>query len=300
MALNTKAKNTFQINPDEEPFAKALREGGSNQEQITQALARRRNIKQNLGTSGEQNIGESQSSDFSNPFGGKSKKAVLLDAFNKGVKDTTELEKIETLYDKLVGAEGMDVPEDMSILSYEQQQQARGQIKEVVASKAQSLATGAEREGVMGSLGTLETGQEIINMMEVNDVSTGLVSGRVRQGVSVFGVPVIPGARALGKTSEDEDRFDSLTTIYTAQFIKAISGAQVSDKEREFLMTALPSETKTRQANIEGIKAISEYLTNRYSPTVGVDMSPLTPQAGNSDPLGLNSSKRSKENPLGI
>ena len=297
---DVKAKGTFEINPDEEPFVKALREGGSNQEQINIAISQRRNIKGNLGANDTQGAEEPNTSNYSNPFEGKSKKAVLLDAFNKGVRDTAELEKIESLYDKLVGGDGVDIPEDMSILTYEEQQEVREQVRGDIAVKAQGLATGQEREGVMGSIGTLETGQEIIDMMETNDVSTGLISGRVRQGIRVFGVPLVPGSRALGKTTQDEDRFDSLTTIYTAQFIKALSGAQVSDKEREFLMNALPSETKTRQANIEGIKAISDYLTNRYSPTVGVDMSPLKPQSGKSDPLGLNSSKRSKENPLGI
>lgn len=41
-------------------------------------------------------------SDSSHPFGGMSKKEVLRDAFSKGVTSTSELKKLETLYEILV------------------------------------------------------------------------------------------------------------------------------------------------------------------------------------------------------
>src|SRR5690242_13839696 len=92
---DTKAKGTFEVKPDEEKSVKLLQEGGSSQDQINQALIQRRNILGNIGQNGTSNTPGTptdQTSDLSDPFGGKSKKAVLLDAFNKGVKDPKELD----------------------------------------------------------------------------------------------------------------------------------------------------------------------------------------------------------------
>ena len=266
-----------------------MREGGSNQDQINLAISQRRNIKGNLGANNTQGADESTTSNYSNPFEGKSKKAVLLDAFNKGVRDTTELEKIESLYDKLVGEEETDVPEDISILSYEEQRNVREKVKLQVAEKARALSTMGEREGMVAALATMENGQDLIDMMEIDGVKTGLVGGLWNKVERVF-----------GRTSAEEDSMAAAISVFRTNYLKAQSGLAITENEAKELAPALPSETKTPQQNILGMIQISRYLSQKGSLMVGADLSPLIPQSGNNDPLGLNSSKRSKENPLGI
>lgn len=293
-------KETFEVKPDEQELVERLKVGGSSQEQINQGLAERRRVLGNLGTD-NQVVAENKKETSSplSPFQGMTKREVLLDAFNKGVTSVSELEKIEKLYDKLVGEEiTLTDIENFEMLAPEAQEKARENIKKIVIQKGLELGTGLEREGVLGAVGTFDTGQELIDMLE-SGISTGILPGLVRGGLSVFGANVIPGTRAVGKTTPEEDRLNSLMTVYTAQFVKAISGAQVSDKERQFLMNALPSESKTRQNNIAGIKAIEEFLSNRYSAFLGVNLNPLRSSEGKNDPMRIFSGKE-ESNPLGI
>jgi len=294
----TVQKQTFEIKPDEQELVEKLKTGGSSQDQINIGLQERRRVLSNLGPEKQEDQEEIVEEDMSNPFGAMTKQEMLRDAFNKGVMDTSELDKLGKVYDLLVGEEeeAIDI-EDFEMLSPEKQEQAREKIKKIIITKGQELGTGVEREGVLGTVGTFDTGQDLIDMLE--KVKTGLIVGTVRGGISVFGKTIIPGKRAVGGTTEEEDRLSSLMTVYTAQFIKAISGAQVSDKEREFLMQALPSETKTKQNNIEGIKAIEDFLSNRYSASLGVSLDPLKSQKGKNDPMKIFSDEED-ENPLGI
>lgn len=298
-------KETFQVKPEDEQLLNTLKIGGAKEADIQNALKQRQQIlsTKSTETTTDESIESINSikTNVSDPFGGKSKVEILRDAFNNGVTDITELDKIGQTYDLLasVGDQSENQYADLDTLPLPEQQKIINSVKSQVSSKAQSLGSQSEREGVMESLGTLQTGQEIIQAIE-SGIATGPIVGASRKGVSVFGVKAIPGKRTLGKTEPEEDRFAALVNVYTARFIKAISGAQVSDAERKFLMESLPSETKQEQENIEGIKAISEYLANRYSPTVGVDMSPLIPRSGNTtDPLKLLQGGNIN-NPLGI
>jgi hypothetical protein len=49
----------------------------------------------------------------------------------------------------------------------------------------------------------------------------------------------------------------------------------------------LPSETKTKQANIEGVKELSQYLSDKASLQLGLDISPLIPKETGVDPLNI-------------
>ena len=302
----TAQTGAFEVKPDEEGFVEWAKSKGSSQAQIEKGLTESRRVKANLGQQGQVETEKVvKEVDTTNPYFDESKgriltkKEVLLDAFNKGVTKTSELDKVESLYDKLVGTDEEQLTnlEDFETLSPEKQEQTREKLKKIVITKGQKLATGLEREGVLGTVGTFETGQELIDKLE--EVKTGLITGTVRGGLSVFGTTIIPGTRAIGKTTQEEDELNALMTVYTAQFIKAISGAQVSDKERQFLMKALPSETKTEQNNVAGIKSIEEFLSNRYSASLGVDMSPLKSQKGRKDPMKIFSDDE-EVNPLGI
>ena len=306
ISKDNKNKGTFVVKPEEEGIVNTLKVGGAKNTDIQNALKQRQAI---LAQKAEDPTSDTKLTDETtvgkksfNPFSGKSKVDVLRDAFNNGVTTDTELEKLGKTYDLLASTdeELIDQTTDLDSLTVAEQEKIKSSIKSQVITKAQALGSQSEREEVMESLGTLETGQEIIDAIE-EGISTGPIAGTSRKGVSIFGLKAVPGARTLGKTTPEEDRFAALVNIYTARFIKAISGAQVSDKEREFLMESLPSETKQEQENIEGIKAISEYLANRYSPTVGVDLNPLVPLSGNTtDPLKILNGGKNSNNPLGI
>lgn len=300
-------RGTFRdtVNTDDEKFAKGARISGFTDTEIATSLIKKKQLQQegvNVdavynqdGTTVDEGT-QITTALNDNPFGGRSKQEVLRFAFQNGVTKLSALEELGNLYDLVVGEEdpSIELPDTFSGLTQEEQLVIKNQVKNLAVSKAQDLGSVGEREGVMDALGTLDTGQEIIDALD-SGIKTGFFEGLKKGGV--FGV----GARTFGLTSKEEDRLAALTNVFTARFIKAISGAQVSDKEREFLMQALPSEWKTKQANIEGIKAIADYLTNRYSPTIGVDLSVLKPTSENSDPLKLMEGGRvTKNNPLGI
>lgn len=296
----TTEQGTFEIKPEEQQDVEKLKGFGLNEEAVQRFIAQKRS---GTGTQVQQEQikpeeVEEPEKDMSNPFGGMTKQEMLRDAFNKGVRKKSELENLSGMYDILVGEdeETIDI-EDFESLSPKKQEETREKLKKMVITKGQELGTGTEREGVLGTLGTFDTGQELIDNFET--VGTGLGKGLVRGGISVFGKNIIPGKRTFGKTTPEEDYLDSLMTVYTAQFIKAISGTQVSDEERRSLNKALPSEYKTVQNNIAGIKAIEEFLSNAYSVRIGVDLEPLRSEPGKNDPARIFRDKE-EENPLGI
>lgn len=288
--------DSFNIRPDEEPFAQELRGHGIDEEQIIAGLSERRRVLSNLESQQELNPNTNTGDvvEPTNPFNGMTKQEVLRDAFNKGVTDLGELEKLETLYDKLVGED--DVPiSDFSNMSPEQQTAQKEQIKQLVALKARDLGSAGERDGVLGTLATFETGQEIIDTLNRGDVETGFFKGMIRRGV--FGI----GTRTFGGTSPEEDYFNALTEIFAANFRKALSGVSVNPEEMKRMEQFLPSETKTAQANIEGVRALSNYLSEKTSLMVDTDLDPLKPrtETQEDDPLEIFS-VGTGTNPLGI
>lgn len=307
----TSESDTFEIKPDEKYFAERARANGASEDEIRRGILQDRQVRSNItsngGTIGEEPQTTPDTTDTTNPFFDKTrgriltKKEALVDAYNQGITDPDEISKVESLYDSLVGEDELgDFDQiDISALPPEEQALAKEQVKQAAVARAQELGSASEREGVVGAIAAMEDGQEIINLITGEDaVSTGIGSGLYRRGLSVFGVNVIPGARRLEATTEKEDELATKMGLFTANFIKAISGAQVSDKEREELMKILPSEGKGEQENIENIKALSDALANKYSPMVNVDLDPLKPGVQTEeDPLGINTNS---VNPLGI
>jgi len=280
-------KPTFEVKPDEEEDVNKLKSAGFDDNKVSEIMVKRRRALANQEQ--QKQVEPIVEKDTSAPFGGMSKQEMLKDAFNKGASKK-DLDELSGIYEMVVGTEEELIDtEKFDLLSPEQQEQTREKLRKIVATKAMELGTGAERQGVLGALGTFDTGQEVIDFLESGseeEVKTGLIPGIMR----IFGRPV-------GKTSEREDEFNALTTVYTAQFIRAISGLTVSDKERRFLNKALPNETKTRQNNIAGIEAIEEWMSNAYTPYVGVSLDPL--KSSESDPMKIFSDEENK-NPLGI
>lgn len=286
---DVESQGTFTVKPDEEDLVSKLKAGGSSEDQVKKGLEERRRILSNIGqTSSEQEAVVEQ--DTSDPFGGMSKIDLLKDAFNKGVRDVDELEKLGGLYD-LFATEDSEVSGDVS---GEGLQVAQENLRTTIASKAQALTTKEEREAVLGTLSTFSTGQDIVNMLDQGQVSTGPLKGRLRRGV--FGI----GGRAFGKTKPEEDYFNALTETFAANYRKAMSGTAVSVPEMQRLEQFLPSEMKSEQDNIQGILALSDYLSKRNSLVVNTDMSLLKPRKVDSDPLKVMNGGVSENNPLGI
>lgn len=147
-------------------------------------------------------------------------------------------------------------------LTKEQQQQ-------IIKERIQKLPAG-QQDQAFQAIGVFKNGADIVKLLE-RGVRTGPISGRVREGISIFGIPILPGKRALGLANADELQFDAATTAFTANFIKAISGVQVSDREREFLMKALPSPTNQENVNRENIKILLQFLKNKYETQLGIN-----------------------------
>lgn len=141
---------------------------------------------------------------------------------------------------------------------------------------AGSLPDATSRNSALGGLATFQNAQDILDLLDAG-VTTGPLAGRSRGGLSAFGIPILPGKRAFGKTSEQEDEFAAASTVFTANFIKAISGAQVSDKEREFLEAALPSENNQESVNRANLKMLTQFLKNDLENRLGLDLDPLLP-----------------------
>lgn len=303
--VGTNDVETVSLGTDDE-FITWAKANGASQEQVNTGLTESRRIRKNIEATGgiigepaQENVQEG--ADTSNPFFDSklgrlmTKQEVTLDAYNQGIKDVDELEKIEKLYDKLtVEEENIPGEEDLAALSYEKQLEVKDQIKSLALEKASAFETKEEREAVMSALSTFDTAQELIDILEDEKVSTGL-GAVVRRGI--FGI----GTRRLGMTTEEENNFNARAEDLAAIYRKAFSGTAVSEPEMKRLEQFLPSETKSKEDNIAGLKAITDRLAREQSLRVGFDLSPLKPRTTNKDPLKiLEIGKVSKNNPLGI
>lgn len=305
IVTDNKNKDTFVVKPEDTEIVNTLKSGGAKETDIQLALQKRQEILAAKPAESTDVVTNTIGVKKYDPFAGKTKVEVLRDAFNHGVTSNKELDELGKTYDMIASpADTQATPEDISKLPVAQQQAIKESLRKTVATKGMALPDATTRSGVVGTIGVLDTGQQIIDMIEGSSgkpgIQTGPIAGTERTGVSVFGVKV-PGKRALGKTTAEEDKLAALMTIYTAKFMQSISGAAISDREVERLMNALPGEGKQEQANIEGIKAISDYLSSTYGPMIGVDMTPLVPTSGNAkDPLKILQNGDNSKNPLGI
>lgn len=142
------------------------------------------------------------------------------------------------------------------------------QQRQIIKQAIGNLPAG-QQDSAFQAVATFKNGQDILNLLD-KGVKTGPISGRLREGLDIFGVPIIPGKRALGFTNIEENQFDAATTAFTANFIKAISGVQVSDREREFLLKALPSPNNQEAVNRENVSTLLNFLRNKYELQLGI------------------------------
>lgn len=276
---------SFDVSTEETELGNTLKLGGAKEEDIQNALSQRKQILAVKQT-------DTASKPKSDIFSGKSKSQFLKDAFMNGVTANKELEELGKTYDLLATQTGEDV--DLSSLSPAEIEENRRQVEKTAVGLMQALPDAVGRDSALGSLTVFRTGDEIIKTIESGTVKTGLLAGSMRRGI--FGI----GGRSLGKTTQEEDDFNSLTEVFAANFRKAMSGTAVSEGEMKRLERFLPSETKTEQDNISGIIQLSNYLSDKTSLQLGTDISVLIPTRGNKDPLNLYGGGVSGSNPLGI
>lgn len=117
------------------------------------------------------------------------------------------------------------------------------------------------RDGAYSAIGSFKNANGLLDLLN-QGVKTGPLAGTAGNVGQFFGT-----------TSENYDKFKAGVTAFTANFIKAISGVQVSDKEREFLMGALPSEFKQENVNRSGIEMLLTFLKNKYETQLGINFS---------------------------
>ena len=152
----------------------------------------------------------------------------------------------------LLSSLGLEGTSDLSNLSPDNQEA-------VVRALGNSLATGSERTAVFGAVASFKNAKEIMDMLD--ETSTGPLSGLFTKVGQFTGIAT---------NNETRQRLQAGMTAYTANFIKAISGAQVSDRERKFLMGALPSIWKDEEANREGLRQLNSFLSNQIETQIGV------------------------------
>lgn len=122
------------------------------------------------------------------------------------------------------------------------------------------LPDATAREGAYGAVASFKNARDIVGLLD-EGVKTGPLSGLSR----TIGRP-------FGLSTEKGQAFDTATTLFTANYIKALSGVQVTDKEREFIQKALPSPFTQEKYNKTNLKQLMDFLRNKYELTLGVDI----------------------------
>ena len=138
-----------------------------------------------------------------------------------------------------------------------------------IRSAVNALPVGQQDSG-FAAIQTFKNAKDIVDLLN-KGVSTGPLSGMAVGGVKLFGKQIIPGTQAMGWSSSEENQLVAATTAFTANFIKAISGATVTDKEREFLMNALPTINDQEQVIVDRLKTLMKTIKNKWELQLNLD-----------------------------
>lgn len=160
-----------------------------------------------------------------------------------------------------------------------------GSYAEQVRGKIQELPVG-QQEGAFGAISAAQSAKRINDILD-KGISTGPISGRAQKF----------SARFLDKASPDFIDFNSATTAFTANFIKALSGVQVSDREREFLMNALPAPEKQEKENRQGMQQLIQFLKDKYEFQLGMplDIETIYGTGSSQEPKQIQSQEQVKQ-----
>jgi hypothetical protein len=124
-----------------------------------------------------------------------------------------------------------------------------------------SLPDARQREGASGAIATFKLGARILEILSSPGGRNlvGPVSGRKNLLL-----------RQIGISNPLFDDFVSNSTIMSGEFIKSLTGVQMSDKERQFYLRSLPTPDKTYEQNVSGIMAIIKKLKDEYELQLGI------------------------------
>jgi len=134
--------------------------------------------------------------------------------------------------------------------------QERNVLREIV----RDLPVG-QQDGAFATIGTFSEAGRLLDLLN-SGVDTGPVAGRKATVQS-----------RTGKESAELEQFNDFkaaATGFTASYIKALSGVQVSDKERKFLEGLLPLPTKQPLENRRGIIQAMNRLRDKYQTQLGI------------------------------
>lgn len=132
----------------------------------------------------------------------------------------------------------------------------------LIRSRVNELPAG-QQDPAFAAIAVFKNAKEVTDILD-KGLKTGPISGASKK----------LGQIVSGKDT-DFNRFNSGTTQLTSNFIKAISGVQVSDRERKFLMASLPSPYKQEQVNRDNIATLLTFLKNKYETQLGVDFTKM-------------------------
>lgn len=132
-----------------------------------------------------------------------------------------------------------------------------------------------QQEGMFGAIAAFKNARDLISLLD-KGVKTGPISGRIRRI-----------GQTLGLTGEDFNKFNAATTAFTANYIKALSGVQVSDKEREFLMKALPAPTNQENVNRDNLAVLTDFLKNKLELQLGINVDNFPNEIPQADSISL-------------
>jgi len=124
-----------------------------------------------------------------------------------------------------------------------------------------SLPDATSRDGAFGAIASFKNAEDLNTLLGAG-TDTGLLAGPTQSVLQKFGL-----------SSPEYNQFKAAATAFTANYIKALSGVQVSDNERKFLLAALPSDSKTPEVNRDNMVSLLKFLQNRYELQLGIKFS---------------------------
>ena len=131
-----------------------------------------------------------------------------------------------------------------------------------------------QQENAFSAIASFKNAQDILDLLD-KGVATGPIAGRKLTGVDIFGIPLTPGEQALGKSEKEQDEILAAMTAFSANFIKAISGAQVSVEEYNRLMNALPGINRQEDVIRNSLKSLLDTVQNKYELQLGINLDEL-------------------------
>lgn len=278
----TQQSGSFEVKPEEKDLEAKLLQNGANPTDVARALTERRRVKLNLENQKKleepstQNTGDMFQKDGSNPFGTVSKQRFLREAFNAGVHDTGELQKLSDIFDMVVAPD-------------------TGVLDESTMGIADSLR--AEYFTRTKENGYLEADQMYKKVLGTSDSPAGDVS-------LIFAYMKLLDPTSVVRESEQSlaQNAGSFGSRVQNAVSQLTSGKRLTAEQRKDFINEARNQFQIYQQKQEPIDLYYSSISRRY----GIDPSLVgvglydTGEDYTDDPLNLGSSRATSDNPLGI